>query len=88
MTPGFKSFTDLNNVEQWFAATGSYSIRVRLNAWMLFGTRQKLEHRSDHRIQLHGKEIDRVSSFCYLGVALDENLSWSEHVELICNKVS
>ena len=55
---------------------------------MLFGTRQKLEHCSDHRIQLHGKEIDRLSSFCYLGVTLDENLSWNEHVELICNKVS
>jgi len=41
-----------------------------------------------HRIQLHGKEIDRVSSFSYLGVTLDENLSWNEHVELICNKVS
>ena len=41
-----------------------------------------------HTIQLHGKEIARVSSFSYLGVTLDENLSWNEHVELICNKVS
>ena len=55
---------------------------------MLFGTRQKLEHCSDHKIKLHGKEIDRVSSFCYLAVALDEKLSWNELVELICNKVS
>ena len=55
---------------------------------MLFGSRKKLEHCSDRRVQLHGKEIDRVSSFCYLRVTLDENLSWNEHVELICNKVS
>ena len=55
---------------------------------MLFGTRQKLEHCSDHKIQLHGKEIDRVSRFYYLGVALVENLSWNELVELICNEVS
>ena len=55
---------------------------------MLFGTRQKVEHCSDHKIKLHGKEIDRVSRFCYLGVALVENLSWNELVELICNEVS
>ena len=55
---------------------------------MLFSTRQKLEHCSDHKIKLHGKEIDKESSFSYLGVALDENLSWNELVELICNKVS
>ena len=55
---------------------------------MLFGTRQKLEHCSDHEIKLHGKEIDRVSRFCYLRVALVENLPWNELVELICNKVS
>ena len=57
---------------------------------MLFGTRKKLEHCSDHKIQLHGEEIDRVSSFCYLGVTIDKNLSWNEHVhvELTWNKVS
>ena len=78
---------DLNNFEQWVASS-----RLVLNQnktkWMLCGSRQKLEHCSDHKIQLHGKETDRVSSFCYSGVTLDENLSWNEHVEFICNKVS
>ena len=71
---------DLNNVQKW--------LENNKTQWMLFGTRQKLEHCPDHRLQLHGKEIERVSSFCYLGVTLDENLSWNEHVELVCNKVS
>ena len=55
---------------------------------MLFGTRQKPEHSSDIEIQSHGQNIERVSSFCYLGGTLDEHLSWNEHVEKICNKVS
>ena len=54
---------------------------------MLFGTRQKLEHSSDIAIQSQGQKIERVSSFCYLGVTLDEHLSWNEHVETICHKV-
>ena len=79
----------LNNVEQWLASN-----RLVLNQsktkWMPFGTRQNLEDCSDHWIQLHWKEIDGVSSFCYLhvGVTLYGNLSWNEHVDLICNKVS
>ena len=35
-----------------------------------------------------GKKIERVSSFCYLGVLLDEHLSWNELVEIICHKVT
>ena len=33
------------------------------------------------------KKIDQVSKFCYLGVTLDENLSWKEHVGEVVNKV-
>ena len=77
---------DLTNVEKWLVSN-----RLILNQsktkWMLFGTRQKLKHCPDYKIELHGKIIDRVSSFCYLGVTLDENLSWNEHVELICKRV-
>ena len=58
---------DLTNVEKWLVSN-----RLILNQsktkWMLFGTRQKLEHCPDYKIELHGKNIDRVSSFCYLGV--------------------
>ena len=89
LTPAQALRNDLNNVGQWLASS-----RLVLNQsktkWMLFGTRKKLEHCSDHKIQLHGEEIDMVWSFCNLGVTLDKNLSWNQHVhvELIWNKVS
>ena len=41
---------------------------------MLFGTMQKLEHCSDYKVQLHGKEIERVSTFCYLRLTLEGGL--------------
>ena len=54
---------------------------------MLFGTKQKLANAS-FKIQLHGSDIDRVRNFCYLGVILDEYLSWKEHVSKVCTKVN
>ena len=78
---------DLNYVEQW-SQENKLVLNQSKTKWMLFGTRQKLEHSSDIAIQSHGQKIKRVSSFYYLGVTLDEHLSWNEHVEIICHKVS
>lgn len=64
----------MNNVEKWLASN-RLDLNQNKTKWMLFGTKQNLEHCLDHRAQLNGKEIERVSSFCYLGVTLDENLS-------------
>ena len=55
---------------------------------MIFETRQNLAHSSDIVVQCHRQNLERVSSFCYLGVTLVEHLSWNGHVEIICNKAS
>ena len=34
------------------------------------------------------KSLKRVAKFSYLGVGLDENLSWKDHVEYVSSKVS
>ena len=39
-------------------------------------------------IQLYGKTLERVAKFSYLGVVLDENLSWKDHIEYVNSKVS
>ena len=78
---------DLNYVEQWLQEN-KLVLNQSKTKWMLFGTGQKLEHSSDIVIQSHGQNIERVSSFCYLGVTLDEHRSWNEHVEIISSKVS
>ena len=37
-------------------------------------------------VLMNNQPITRVHSFKCLGVKLDENLNWQEHVEMICNK--
>ena len=53
---------DLNYVEQWLQEN-KLVLNQSKTKWMLFETRQKLEHSSDIEIQSHGQNVERVLSF-------------------------
>ena len=37
-------------------------------------------------VKFQDQAIERVSKFIYLGITLDENLNWKEHVDAVCIK--
>ena len=80
---------DLNQVVQWMESTCS---RLILNQSktksMLFGSWQNLAKSLNYCIRLYRKTLERVAKFSHLGVVLDENLSWKDHVEYVSSKVS
>ena len=78
---------DIQRVEQWMKSN-QLVLNLAKTKSLLFGTAQKLAGATDFKILIQGKEIDRVSKFCYLGVTLDENLSWKEHVGEVFKKVN
>jgi len=77
---------DLQRVEQ-FMENNKLVLNLTKSKCMLFGTKQKLANAS-FKIRLRGSDINRVRNFCYLGVILDEYLSWIEHVSKACTKVN
>ena len=70
--------SDINKVEQWLLET-----KV-----LLFGTIQKLVNVSSFNVKFQDQVIERVSKFIYLGITLDENLNWKEHVDTVCIKAN
>ena len=52
---------------------------------MLFHKRRQL---NPIQFSINGKDIDVVSHFNYLGIILDENISWKKHVAMITNNLS
>ena len=40
------------------------------------------------KLVLNGKQIDIVTYFSFLGVIIDEHLSWKNHAEMVANKLS
>ena len=78
---------DLNQVVQWIESSRLILIQSKTKS-MLFGSWQNLAKSPNFCIQLYRKTFERVPKFCHLGVVLDENLSWKDHVEYVSSKVS
>ena len=55
---------------------------------LLLGSWQNLCKSPNFCIQLYGKTLKRVAKVSFLGVVLEENLSWTDHVEYVSSKVS
>ena len=48
----------------------------------------KRRHLNPRQFSINDRDIDVVSHFNYLGIILDENISWKKHVAMITNKLS
>ena len=53
---------------------------------MVFNRKQT--HIKELNIVINGTKIDRVESFNFLGLTIDETLSWAQHVDIVKKKVS
>ena len=61
------------------------SINVEKTKCMIFHKRRQL---NPMQFSINDRDIDVVSYFNYLGIILDENISWKKHVAMITNKLS
>ncbi len=56
---------------------------------MIIGTPQKLASITNHHldIKIRGMCLQRVSDCKHLGIIIDENLLWSNHIDHVTKKV-
>ena len=78
---------DLNRVVQWIESSRLILDQSKTIS-MPFGSWKNLAKSPNFCIQLYGKTLERVAEFSYLGVVLDEGLSWKDHVDYVSSKVS
>ena len=76
---------ELEKVNIWLKLN-KLSLNTQKTKLMLFHRKQK--HLDEINVVINGIEIEHVSSFNFLGIMLDENLSWKSHIEMVGNKIS
>ena len=74
--------SDMDSVDFWLR-TNQLSLSVGKSHVMLIGSRQKLRD-GDLCINISRKQLSRVLLLKYLGVYIDENLTWLKHIYSIC----
>ena len=76
---------DIQSVNSWLCVN-LLTLNIRKSNVMLIGSRQRLRNH-DLCISVDGKQLSRLSSVKYLGLHIDENLSWHQHTVNVVQRV-
>ena len=78
---------DINNeLEKVELNKLSKSLNAQNTKLMVFHRKQK--HVDEINFQINGTQIERVESFNFLGIMMDENLTWKSHIEMVGKNIS
>jgi len=79
---------ELEKVANWFKAN-KLSVNASKTNFMIMGTQQKTAKCIDQiNIILDGTQLTRVNQTKFLGVIIDENLTWKDHIDGISKTIS
>ena len=78
--------TELKKLSSWFQANKP-SINIKKSNFILFKTKQN-RRTLDLHFSINENEIDRVHEVLFLGVILDEHLSWKPQIQNVARKIS
>ena len=74
----------MKKITEWFM-TNKLSLGLEKYNFVLFHGRRKDSHEEIQTISIDKDEIPKVTQFKYIGLKLDENLTWEPHVNNICS---
>ena len=79
---------DLENVNEWLIAN-KLTLNQSKPEFMLIGSRQRIRtFETSPSLEIGGMPINRVSHTKSIGVYLDDNLIWNEHINQISRKIA
>ena len=83
-----KGNSELENIDNWMVAN-KLSININKTNYILFQTPKSQASKvvSNLQLRLRNNVVEKVSSARFLGVIINENLSWKIHIDMIKHKM-
>ena len=78
---------ELSNVHNWLAVN-KLSLNVKKTKYVLFHAINKPTQGLVPELAIDGINIERVSTFNFLGIHLNENMLWTTHIDIISSKIA
>jgi hypothetical protein len=80
--------TDVDIMNEFFTCIG-LRINVKKKKFVVFDQMGRLNDSfiQENRPMLNGTAIERVANQVYLGIHIDEGLTWSEHIDAVLKKL-
>ena len=79
---------ELNKLHRYLCVN-KLSPHIKKTKYMLFHNKTKKRYLSCPSIKLKDDQLERVEYFnTFLGVIMNENLSWNSHIDLLSSKIS
>lgn len=79
--------SDLATISNWFSSN-LLTLNISKCNFVIFGNSRRLKLVNDVSLKVNSTAIDRSDSFKYLGVVINQTMSWSEHIDTISTKIN
>ena len=79
--------SDLATVSNWFSSNLLTRNISKCN-FVIFGNSRKLKLVNDVSLKVNSTAVERSDLFKYLGVVINQAMSWSEHIDTISTKIN
>ena len=79
--------TELSNISDWFKAN-KLSLNINKTNYILFSTPRKPLPPALPILSIDSIEIPQVRTTKFLGIYVDQHLTWNEHIDQIANKIA
>ena len=79
--------SELSKIQEWLAIN-KLSLNISKTKYMLFHHKQKDVSHIELNLEINNTPLEKVSDFNFLGLIINENLTWQSHINKLSGKIS